>query len=220
MIVGVLGIQGDVPEHWRALTHHLSARRVRLVRRPEDLDAVDALLLPGGESTTIAQLLADSGLWPRVAQRLSEGMPALGTCAGLILLARTVERSPGGKDPPTFGCLDVTVRRNDYGSQRESFEGDVAVEGLSGPAYPGVFIRAPKIVRVGPDARAFARYGNETVGVRQGPVWGLTFHPELSGDPRLIGEFLKSAESAVGQRTRKSPSTTSVSTSPARTASQ
>lgn len=220
MIVGVLAIQGDVPEHGRALARHLSPRQIRLVRRPDDLAGVDALLLPGGESTVIAKLLQDTGLWSPVAERLNAGMPALGTCAGLILLARSVEPSPGGRDPPTFGILDVVVRRNDYGTQRESFEGGVAVKGLEGREFPGVFIRAPKIVRVGAGAQVIARRGEEVVGVREGPVWGLTFHPELSDDPRLLGAFLDAAAGSVVQRGQKSASATSVSATPASTANQ
>ncbi|MGI0132904.1 MAG: pyridoxal 5'-phosphate synthase glutaminase subunit PdxT [Thermoplasmata archaeon] len=222
MIVGVLAIQGDVPEHRRALLRHLPQSDVRLVRDVSDLDGVDALFLPGGESTAIAKLLIGSGMWARLAQRLDEGMPALGTCAGLILLARSIEPSPGGSDPPSFERLDVTVRRNDYGPQRESFEGEVTVKGLKGPAFPGIFIRSPKIVRVGPDAEVIARRGGEVVGVREGPVWGLTFHPELSDDPRLVGEFLRSAKAALAHRssTRTKATTTMVATSPATTASQ
>ncbi len=190
MKVGVLALQGDVPEHLSALARLHPDRAPVPVRRPPELARVDALFLPGGESTTIARLLKESGLWSPLARRLEEGMPVLATCAGLILLARRLEPSPSGPNPPTFGVLDVTVRRNDYGAQRESFEDGVEVDGLAAPPFPGVFIRAPRILSVGPQATAFARRGQEVVGVRHGAVWGLTFHPELAGDWRVHELFL------------------------------
>lgn len=191
MKVGVLALQGNVPEHLHALAAVLPSGDLVPVRDPTGLAKVGALFLPGGESTTIARLLRGSGLWEPLAERLRSGFPVLGTCAGLILLARELEPSPTGKDPPTFGALDVRVRRNDYGAQRESFEGLVQVEGLAGPPFPGVFIRAPRILTVGPRATPFAWRGEEVVGVRAGAVWGTTFHPELSGDLRLHRRFLE-----------------------------
>ncbi len=200
MRAGVLALQGDVPEHLAATGRLAGAGAPRAVRTPNDLAEVDALFLPGGESTTIARLLSESGLWKQLARRLADGLPVLATCAGLILLARRLTPSPSGPNPPTFGTLDVTVRRNDYGSQRESFEGAVDVDGLTGGPFPGVFIRAPRILEVGREATVLARRGDEVVGVRQGSVWGLTFHPELAGDPRLHGRFLAEARAAVERR--------------------
>ena len=130
------------------------------------------------------------------ALRLADGLPVLATCAGLILLAREIAPSGSGRDPPTFGTVDVTVRRNDYGAQRESFEGAVRVDRLPGGPFPGVFIRSPRILAVGRGATPLAWLGDQVVGVRAGPVWGLAFHPELSGDPRLHRQFLAS----VGRR--------------------
>ncbi|MGA8664585.1 MAG: pyridoxal 5'-phosphate synthase glutaminase subunit PdxT [Thermoplasmata archaeon] len=196
MKVGVLALQGDVPEHLRTVGGLLPEGSVVPVRRPEQLADLQALFLPGGESTTIARLLADAGLWEPLRVRLAGGFPVLGTCAGLILLARDLAPSPGGIDPPTFGILDVRVRRNDYGAQRESFEAPVRVTDLKGPLFPGVFIRAPRILSVGADAEAIAWRDHEVVGVRAGPVWGLTFHPELAGDLRIHRRFLN----AVGLR--------------------
>lgn len=193
MKLGVLALQGDVPEHLAAVAGIDGASPPVAVRSPQDLAGVQALFLPGGESTTIARLLVEGGLWQPLAQRMAQGLPVLATCAGLILLSGRLERSPGGIDPPTFGALDVTVRRNDYGAQRESFEGPVTVEGLGGEPYPGVFIRAPRILSVGPKATPIAWHGKEVVGVRQGALWGLAFHPELSGDPRLHRLFLAEA---------------------------
>ena len=193
MKVGVLALQGDVPEHLRALAAVVPPRALVPVRRPADLAELDALFLPGGESTTIARLLSESGIWTALAHRLREGFPVLATCAGLILLARTLAPSVAGRDPPTFGVLDVQVRRNDYGPQRESFEAPVRVDGVSGAPFPGVFIRSPRILAVGTDAMPIAWRGEEVVGVRAGRVWGLAFHPELTGDPRVHRAFLRAA---------------------------
>jgi len=191
MKVGVLALQGDVPEHLRALGDVVPEESLVPVRSAPDLAGLDALFLPGGESTTIARLLAESGLWTALAHRLAEGFPVLGTCAGLIILARDLAPSVSGRDPPTFGVLDVRVRRNDYGTQRESFEAAVRFEGLGPRTFPGVFIRSPRILGVGADARPIAWLGDEVVGVRSGAVWGLAFHPELSGDTRIHRAFLR-----------------------------
>jgi pyridoxal 5'-phosphate synthase pdxT subunit len=188
--VGVLALQGDVPEHRFALHDVLPETDVHLVRTASQLRAVDALFLPGGESTTIARLLESTGLWNPLRARIADGLPVLATCAGLILLSHELEPSQFGRDPPTMDLLDVRVRRNDYGRQRESFEAPVRVDGLAGGPFPGVFIRSPRILAVGPGAEPFAFRGTEVVGVRKGRVWGLTFHPELSGDPRLHRAFL------------------------------
>jgi len=196
MKVGVLALQGDVPEHLRALASTVGQGNLRPVRRPADLAAVEALFLPGGESTTIARLLQEGRLWTPLADRLRAGFPVLATCAGLILLARELAPGPSGRDPPTFGVLDVRVRRNDYGTQRESFEAPVRVEKLAGGPFPGVFIRAPRILEIGRRAHPFAWTGDEVVGVRQGPLWGTTFHPELSDDLRLHRKFLASVRAA------------------------
>lgn len=189
---GVLALQGDVPEHLAALGSLRGIEAPGPVRSAADLAAVDALFLPGGESTTIARLLRESGLWEPLSERVRAGLPVLATCAGLILLARSLEPGPSGPNPPTLGVLDVVVRRNDFGGQRESFEGAVRVEGLGDPPFPGVFIRAPRIVSVGPSARPFAWWGSEVVGARSSTVWGLSFHPELSGDLRVHRLFLES----------------------------
>jgi pyridoxal 5'-phosphate synthase pdxT subunit len=197
MKVGVLALQGDVPEHLATLRSVLPGEEVLPVRTPAEFTGVEALFMPGGESTTIARLLVQSGLWNPLQGRIKGGLPVLATCAGLILLARELVPGLAGMDPPTFGLLDVQVRRNDYGSQGESFEAPVHVEGLSGGPFPGVFIRSPRIHSVGSEATAFAWRGGEVVGVRAGVVWGLAFHPELSGDPRLHHMFIEAARSAA-----------------------
>jgi pyridoxal 5'-phosphate synthase pdxT subunit len=196
MKVGVLALQGDVPEHLAALRPLLRRSEIVVVRGPSDLDSVGALCMPGGESTTIARLIEQSGLWAPLAERLAEGFPVLATCAGLILLARELAPGASGKDPSTFGVLDVRVRRNDYGAQRESCEVPVSVEGMEGPPFPGVFIRSPRILAVGPQAVPIAWREGEVVGVRAGGLWGLTFHPELARDPRVHRLFLAS----IGRR--------------------
>lgn len=214
MKVGVLSLQGDFPEHLAALARVVAREDVIAVKTAADLGRIGALVLPGGESTTIADLLARSGLWTTLHLRLRAGLPVLATCAGLILVARALQPSPQGRDPPTFGALDVVVRRNDYGSQRESFEGPVDVEPLKGGPYPGVFIRAPRILDVGPTAQAIARRGDEVVGARSGAVVGLTFHPELSEDPRLHQWFLDT----VARSSRYRPSAKATATTTATTA--
>ena len=221
MRVGVLALQGDVPEHVQALTGILPADSIRAVRRPADLEGIVALFLPGGESTTIGRLLTDTGIRAPLIERIRHGLPVLATCAGLILLAETVEPSPGGRDPEPLGVLDIVVRRNDYGNQRDSFEGPVDVTGLDAP-FPGVFIRAPRILQTGSAVQVIGRWQDQIVGVRQGPLWGLSFHPELSADGRLHALFL--AETlGFGQRSAH-PSTHRTTarsrTRPAATASQ
>jgi 5'-phosphate synthase pdxT subunit len=184
--VGVLALQGAFREHAEVL-EALGARPVEL-RGPADLAAVDALVLPGGESTTMSMLLESSGLFPAVAGALSDGMPTLATCAGLILLAATVH---GGRpDQRSFAALDVSVERNGYGRQVDSFETALTVAGLGDEPFPAVFIRAPLISSTGPDVTVLATVDDRPVLVRQGCILGATFHPELSGDLRLHQLFL------------------------------
>jgi len=189
-IVGVLALQGDAPEHFAIAEEVVGSKRVREVRTPEDLAQVSALLLPGGESTTLSRLLDDSGLRNPLRQRAQEGFPLFATCAGLILVAKELEPSRHGRDPRPLGLLDVKVRRNDYGRQTDSFEASLPVEGL-GSEFPAVFIRAPRILSSGPGVTVLARHQGAPVLVRQGNLWGLTFHPEIAGDPRLHARFLR-----------------------------
>ncbi|MHB1434873.1 MAG: pyridoxal 5'-phosphate synthase glutaminase subunit PdxT [Thermoplasmata archaeon] len=196
MRVGVLALQGDVPEHLNAVAAADPEAKVVTIRVPADLQSLDACFLPGGESTTMARLLELSGLWAPLAEALTTGLPALATCAGLILLSDHLVPIGGAFDPPTLGGIDVTVKRNDYGRQRESFEAPVRLPALGIEDFPGIFIRAPRIRQVGSAAEPIAWRGTEVVGVRQGPRWGLTFHPELSDDRRLTRAFLTAARAA------------------------
>lgn len=198
MKVGVLALQGDVEPHAQVLSD-LGADPVE-VRAAHELVAVDALVVPGGESTTMSLLLGSSGLADPMSERLSAGMPAFGTCAGLILLAAEVRG--GRSDQRSYGVLDVAVRRNAFGRQLESFECDLDVAGVAGGPVRGVFIRAPVVEHAGPKAEVLAALpsGAPVAGAvvcRQGAVLGAAFHPELSGDVRLHQLFLSMIEEGM-----------------------
>jgi pyridoxal 5'-phosphate synthase pdxT subunit len=178
--VGVLALQGDVREH-AAAVRALGATAEE-VRDERELADVDALVIPGGESTTISHLLRTAGLRDALVDRLRAGLPVLGTCAGLILLASEIV--DGRSDQETFDVIDVTVRRNGFGRQVDSFETPLTVDGIPTPVA-AAFIRAPRIERVGPDVDVLAELDGEPVLVRQGAALGTTFHPEVTGDPRI-----------------------------------
>ncbi len=184
--VGVLALQGAFARHADALAA-LGAHPVE-VRVPDDLAGIDAIVLPGGESTTLSRLLETSGLFDPIAERLADGLPALGTCAGMILLASAV--LDGRPDQRCFGAVDVVVRRNAFGRQVDSFEADLAVGGLAGGAFPAIFIRAPVVEQVGEGVEVLSCVGDAPVLCRQGTVLVAAFHPELSGDLRLHQKFL------------------------------
>lgn len=190
--VGVLSLQGDVGEH--VATLETLGHEVVKVRTAEQLRSVDGLIMPGGESTTIAHLLTTSGLKDDLGERLRAGLPVLGTCAGLILLAEEV--LDGRSDQWSYGALAVSVRRNGYGRQVASFESPLEVRDVG--TIDGVFIRAPRIERWGDDVEVLATLdhgdgaGEHPVFVRQGPVWGASFHPELTSDARVHRLFVDS----------------------------
>jgi 5'-phosphate synthase pdxT subunit len=183
--VGVLALQGDVREH-AAMLSELGAEVVE-VRRPEDLEGLDGFVLPGGESTTLSLLLQSSGLFDPLAERLAAGLPVLGTCAGMILLGREV--LDGRSDQRVLGVVDLSVRRNAFGRQLESFEADLDVEGLEGGPVHAVFIRAPVVERAGEDVEVLAsvEMGGVKLPVvcRSGAATAVAFHPELTGEDRL-----------------------------------
>jgi 5'-phosphate synthase pdxT subunit len=185
--IGILALQGDVREHRRALIE-LGAHPVE-VRRPEDLAGVDGLILPGGESTTISLLVQSAGLGPALQERLDAGLPAFGTCAGMILLARDV--LDGRPDQVSFGAIDIGVRRNAFGRQVDSFETDLSVAAAGDDPLHAIFIRAPVVERVGDSVEVLASVDGRPVACREGPVLVTSFHPELSDDLRLHELFLK-----------------------------
>ncbi|MCD4525157.1 pyridoxal 5'-phosphate synthase glutaminase subunit PdxT [Nocardioides sp. cx-173] len=188
--IGVLALQGDVREHLRAL-ESLGVASIA-VRRPSELEACDALVLPGGESTTMAKLARTFELFEPVRDRIKRGMPAFGTCAGMILLAERVE--DGTADQETLGGLDITVRRNAFGRQVDSFEGDLAFAGLDSPVH-ALFIRAPWVEQVGETVQVLAAVthgeaAGRIVAVRQGHLMATSFHPEVGADHRIHSLFV------------------------------
>lgn len=200
--IGVLALQGDVREHLEALTG--AGARAVTVRRPAELAAVDGLVIPGGESTTMSRLLTVFDLLDPVRRRLEDGMPAFGSCAGMILLASEIlDTRP---DAAHLDGLDITVRRNAFGRQVDSFETDLAVEGIDGDPVRAVFIRAPWVERVGPDVEVLATVPEgpaqgRIVAVRQNDVLATSFHPEVSGDGRVHAMFVDMVRSARSRST-------------------
>lgn len=186
--IGVLALQGDTREHLAALTE--AGAEAVTVRRLSELEAVDALVIPGGESTAMSHLLREFELLEPLRARLAEGMPAYGSCAGMILLASEILDAgvPGRAATPLKG-IDMTVRRNAFGRQVDSFEGDIPFEGLDSPVH-AVFIRAPWVERVGPDVEVLGRAGEHIVAVRQGRMLATSFHPEVTGDRRVHKLFV------------------------------
>ncbi|MGB8210564.1 MAG: pyridoxal 5'-phosphate synthase glutaminase subunit PdxT [Mycobacterium sp.] len=186
--VGVLALQGDTREHLAALRD--AGASAVTVRRREELDAVDALIIPGGESTTMSHLLRDLDLLEPLRKRLADGLPAYGACAGMILLASEIlDAGVEGREAVPLGGLDITVRRNAFGRQVDSFEGDVEFSGFDEPVH-AVFIRAPWVERVGDGVQVLARAAGHPVAVRQGPVLATAFHPEVTGDRRIHRLFV------------------------------
>jgi pyridoxal 5'-phosphate synthase pdxT subunit len=185
--VGVLALQGATRPHAEALAD-IGAEPIE-VRTPAQLASVDALVVPGGESTTMSFLLDTAGLRRPLDERLAEGMPALGTCAGMIVLAREV--LDGRPDQRSLGAVDIVVRRNAFGRQRESFEADLDIDGLAGDRFHAVFIRAPFVESTGPGVEVLASVDGHPVLCRSGRVIVSSFHPELSDDRRLHQLFLE-----------------------------
>jgi pyridoxal 5'-phosphate synthase pdxT subunit len=187
--VGVLALQGDVAEHVRAL--RASGAEPAAVRRPEELDRVEGLIIPGGESTTIWKLIDIFGLAEPLRKRIADGMPVFGSCAGLIMLADRLPDPASGQQ--TLGGIDMTVRRNAFGRQVDSFERELDVKGIDGPPYRAVFIRAPWVDEVGPGVEILATDPGTSriVAVRQGRALATSFHPELTPDWRIHKMFVE-----------------------------
>ena len=190
-VVGVLALQGAFEAHQHVLGQ-LGFETVQ-VRTPSDLKLVGALVMPGGESTTMSHLLLTSGLFDSIDTRLKQGMPVFGTCAGMILLAKDV--LDGRSDQKSFGAIDIDVKRNAYGRQIDSFETDIAVDGFVDD-FHAVFIRAPQIARCGEGVTVLARHGQDVVLARQGSVMVSSFHPELASDVRIHSLFTDSLQEA------------------------
>ena len=191
MTIGVLALQGDVREHLRAIAE--CGAESRPIRRIEELEAVDALVIPGGESTTMSNLAIAFGLLEPIRKRIADGMPVYGSCAGMIMLAGTV--LDGRPDQESFGGIEMTVRRNAFGRQVDSFEAPVRIEDVGGGDFHAVFIRAPWVEEVGEDVRVMGRVtsgpaAGRIVAVQQGNLLATAFHPELTGDLRVHRHFV------------------------------
>ncbi|MEU0237953.1 pyridoxal 5'-phosphate synthase glutaminase subunit PdxT [Nocardiopsis sp. NPDC006198] len=189
--IGVLALQGDVAEHLRVLDT-LDVHTAKVIS-PDQLDTVDGLVLPGGESTTMSKLAVRYGLLEPLRKRVRAGMPAYGTCAGMIMLADRVEGAVEGQE--TVGGIDMTVRRNAFGRQAESFEAPVDIDGLDGAPFDALFIRAPWVERTGPEVTVLGSVpgpdgAGRIVAVRQGGLMATSFHPELTGDARIHRLFV------------------------------
>jgi 5'-phosphate synthase pdxT subunit len=199
--IGVLALQGDVREHLRAITE--CGDRAQPVRRVEELEAVDGLVIPGGESTTMSNLAISFGLLEPIRKRIAGGMPVYGSCAGMIMLAATV--LDGRSDQESFGGIEMTVRRNAFGRQVDSFEASVEISDIAGGDFHAVFIRAPWVEDVGPEVRVMGRVtsgpaAGRIVAVRQGNLLATAFHPELTGDLRVHRYFVEMVRRAEDDR--------------------
>jgi 5'-phosphate synthase pdxT subunit len=197
--VGVLGIQGDIEENTavalEALNHSNVRGCVKIVRYAEEIEKIDGIILPGGESNVISTLVTiQGGILQTIRRRIAEGMPVLGTCAGMIMLAkRAYDRVVGETKQQLLSNLDIVVERNAFGRQSDSFEAELSIPILdkNHNTFKGVFIRAPIVTEVGAAVDIIANFNNSIVGVKQGNVIGTSFHPELSGDDRIHRQFIK-----------------------------
>ncbi len=198
--VGIVALQGAVSRH-RGILEALGAAAVE-VRSPSQLVDVDAVVVPGGESTTMGMLLDSSGLRQPLRERLADGMPAFGTCAGMIVLASEIV--DGRSDQAGLGVVDISVRRNGFGRQRDSFEIELDLDGIDGGPFHAVFIRAPVVERAGPQVEILAEVDGSPVLCRQGPILVSSFHPELASDRRLHALYLDEVaqDSTRGDSTR------------------
>src|SRR5947209_15129465 len=196
--IGVLALQGDFEAHLKALREAAATSGIEIeakaIRLPTQLEDLDGIIIPGGESTTIGKLMVMYGLQEPLKQKIQEGLPTWGTCAGLILLAKETDNGLMGQ--PLLASMDISVRRNAFGSQRESFETDLSVSVLGEAPFHAFFIRGPIIEEVGPEIETLATLDDGTVvAVREGHLLGTAFHPEVSGDPRFHHYFLRLVQS-------------------------
>ena len=198
MTIGVLGLQGDVEENVSATNQALQELQINgnvdVVRYPEEIERIDGLILPGGESTVQSSLVAIQRSMPVIKKRISEGMPVLGTCAGMIMLSkRAYDRIVGDTKQKLIGNLDIVIERNAFGRQNDSFEADLSLSILGNEAFKGVFIRAPAVSEVGKDVEVIGKLNNKIVAVKQKNIIGNSFHPELSGDSRMHRHLINMA---------------------------
>jgi 5'-phosphate synthase pdxT subunit len=193
--LGVLSIQGDVNENILSIKAAIDALdidgTVTSVRTPDEISKVDGLVIPGGESTTIGQLSLFNGALKILKEKIEQGMPVLGICAGMILLSKTVKDKVVGKiDQPLLNILDIKLERNSFGRQRESFESDISLNSIGIPTFNGVFIRAPSISDVGSDVEILSKFNGKIIAVKKNNVIGVAFHPELTSDISLHKYFV------------------------------
>lgn len=192
--IGVLALQGDFEAHLKMLAS-LGVNGIA-IRLPEHLEEIHGIIIPGGESTTIGKLMITYGLRDILQQKILEGVPVWGTCAGLILLAKETDNALAGQ--PLLASMNIRVRRNAFGSQRESFEADLVVPDLGEAPFHAFFIRGPAVEAVGPEVKVLATLdGGTIVAVREGALLGTAFHPEVSGDPRFHQYFLRIVQSVI-----------------------
>ena len=194
--VGVLSIQGDVQENLLSTKTALDELEidgtVTDVKTPEDISNLDGLIIPGGESTTIGQLSLVNGSMKVLKEKIENGMPVLGICAGMIMLSKTADdRVVGKTDQPLLDILDIKLERNSFGRQKESFEADISMDSIDIPKFNGVFIRAPSVSDVGSDVEVLSKFNEKIVAIRKGNVIGTSFHPELTEDTSLHKYFVK-----------------------------
>ncbi len=193
--VGILSIQGDVQENLVSVRSAFDALgldgQVTTVRTPEEISQLDGLIIPGGESTTIGQLSLVNGSLKVLKEKIDNGMPVLGICAGMIMLSKTADdRVVGKTDQPLLNILDIKLERNSFGCQRESFEADISMDSIDIPKFNGVFIRAPSVSNVGSDVEILSKFNDRIIAVKKGNVIGTSFHPELTEDISLHKYFL------------------------------
>jgi 5'-phosphate synthase pdxT subunit len=206
--IGILGFQGDIEENVAATKQAMQEMQVdgavKVVRYPHEFEEIDALVMPGGESTVQSTLAAIQQSLPVIKKKISDGMPVLGTCAGMIMLSkRAFDRVVGDTKQKLMGNLDIVIERNAFGRQGDSFETDMIIPSFGKEPLKGVFIRAPAVSEVGSDVEVLAKFNNRIVAVKQGNILGTAFHPELSGDNRLHKQVLQMAIDSRAQKKRQ-----------------
>jgi pyridoxal 5'-phosphate synthase pdxT subunit len=195
LLIGVLGLQGDIEENTKATINTINEMKINgkvfPVRYPEEILKVDGLIIPGGESTVMGSLIAvNKGLLDAIKRMLQEGLPVMGTCAGMIVLAKKAyDKVIGNKNQLLLGALDIEIERNSFGRQYESFESELDISGI-GNNYKGVFIRAPAVISIGPQVQILSKFDGKIIAVKQNNIIGTSFHPELSDDYRLHRFFI------------------------------